>query len=106
MLEQPSLSYIKELSGGDTEFELKIITVIKKEFPLEKAIYFKNLKEKKYKEVAEIVHKLKHKISILDLEKSYEVAIEYENNLNSCNTILKEEFESVLLNMTNFLNTI
>jgi len=103
--ELPNLSYINELSGGDLSFEEKILSVIKKEFPEEKNIYYQNLKEKKYKEVAENVHKLKHKISILGLENGYSIAVEYENNLlDNSNLTLKEEFESILQNMTQFLN--
>ncbi|TVZ57930.1 hypothetical protein NA63_0421 [Flavobacteriaceae bacterium MAR_2010_105] len=106
MVDIPNLSYINALSGGDIEFEKKLINIIKKEFPIEKEIYFKNLKEKKYQEVAENVHKLKHKISILGLENSYELAVTYENNLKEGSLDLKEDFQIILKSMTNFLNTL
>jgi hypothetical protein len=47
------------------------------------------------------VHKLKHKISILGLEKSYYIAEEYENNLNDSLIILQIEFEAILKNNKN-----
>ena len=53
---------------------------------------------------AEHVHKLKHKISILGLDKSYEVAVEFENNLRAGSTALRDEFEAILTIMTNYLN--
>lgn len=104
MKETPNLNYIKELSGGDDAFEKKILAVIKAEFPEEKKVYYKNLKANEYKLVSENVHKLKHKISILGLEKSYDLAVDYENNLRENDSTLKNEFESILQNITQFLN--
>ncbi|OUR94602.1 histidine kinase [Flavobacteriales bacterium 34_180_T64] len=105
-MEEPNLSYIHSLSGGDKVFEEKILSVIKLEFPLEKAVYYKNLENKNYMKAAENVHKLKHKISILGLERSYEIAIQYENNLKANNSSLKTEFNTVLQIITNYLNTL
>ena len=103
MIEQPNLSYIHSMSGGDKAFEQKLIDIVKGEFPKEKKVYFKNIAAKNYKLAAENVHKFKHKISILGLEKSYEVALAFENNLLEGSTKLQEEFESILITMTNFL---
>ncbi len=105
-MEQPNLSYIRSLSGGDKVFEAKLIEVIQSEFPVEKAVYIENVEAEKYEETAENVHKLKHKISILGLEKSYEVAAKFENNLKEGSSILKEEFENILKNITNYLTTL
>ncbi len=105
-MEQPNQSYIKSLSGGNIEFEKKLIAVIKSEFPAEKARYLKNIAAKKYIETAENVHKLKHKISILGLEKSYGIAVQYENELREENTALKTPFETILETMTNYLITL
>lgn len=100
---KPNLSYINSLSGGDVTFKEKLITVIKIEFPEEKAIYFKNIEAKNYKEASENVHKLKHKISILGLERSYKVAERFEKNLKEESTTLKEDFENILQTITNYL---
>ncbi|WP_372754488.1 Hpt domain-containing protein [Mariniflexile sp.] len=105
-MEQPNLSYINQLSGDDNVFKQKLIDVIKKEFPEEKQVYFDNYKCKNFKLAAENVHKLKHKISILGLEKSYEVAVNYEENLLENNTAGKEEFENILQTMTDFITTL
>ncbi|MFD1017346.1 Hpt domain-containing protein [Winogradskyella rapida] len=102
-MEQPNLSYIHSMSGGDKDFEQKLINIINEEFPQEKEIYYANIAAKNYKLTADNVHKLKHKISILGLEKSYETAVAFENNLLEGRTTLQEEFESILTTMTNYL---
>ncbi|MBU2921979.1 Hpt domain-containing protein [Winogradskyella psychrotolerans] len=102
-MEKPNMSYIQSMSGGDNAFEQKLIAIIKAEFPEEKKVYFNNLEAQNYKLTAENVHKLKHKISILGLEKSYETAVAFENNLLEGSTTLQDEFESILRIMTNYL---
>lgn len=105
-MEQPNQSYINSLSGNDEVFKKKLIGIIKKEFPEEKQIYFDNFKAKNFKLAADNVHKLKHKISILGLEKSYDVAVAYESNLTEGSTKLKEEFEAILTAMTIYIEEI
>lgn len=105
-MEQPNLSYIHSMSGGDKAFEQKLIGIIKAEFPEEKKVYFNNIAAENYKLTAENVHKLKHKISILGLEKSYDVAVNYENNLIDGITEGRTDFESILQTMTDFLETL
>jgi len=103
MKESPNLDYIEELSGGDKAFKDKLISIIKKEFPQEEAIYKTNLAAKNYSEVASNVHKIKHKISILGLLNSYELAEKYEHELLENNAGLQEEFEAILAKIKLFL---
>ena len=105
-MEQPNLSYIDQLSAGNISFKEKLITVIKEEFPDEKEVYLANIQTKNYKEAAENVHKIKHKISILGLEKSYEIARTFENNLKEGNTDLKEDFKNILHVISEYLITL
>lgn len=105
-METPNLSYIHSMSGGDKAFESKLISIIKAEFPEEKATYIKNITSNNFKAAAENVHKLKHKISILGLEKSYEVAVDFENNLLENSTAGREGFDAILKKMTDFLAVI
>lgn len=102
-METPNLSYINSLSGGDEGFKRKLIDILKKEFPEEKETYFKNLSEKNLKLAADNVHKLKHKISILGLEKSYDIAVNFEDNLLEDRIDLKDDFEAVLKLITEYL---
>ncbi|WP_055434821.1 Hpt domain-containing protein [Lacinutrix algicola] len=105
-MEQPNQSYINSLSGGDEAFKQKLIDVIKSEYPEEKEVYFNNYNAQNYKLAADNVHKLKHKISILGLEKGYEVAVAYENNLIDGSIDQKEQFEAILDSITNYLKTL
>lgn len=105
-MEQPNQSYINSLSGGDEAFKQKLIDIIKKEYPEEKQVYFDNFEANNFKLAADNVHKLKHKISILGLEKGYEIAVAYENNLLDGTTDLKDQFEAILQSITNYLEEI
>jgi len=105
-MEYPNLSYIETLSGNDIAFKKKLIAIIKLEFPTEKKVYFKSIEAKNFKKASEDVHKLKHKISILGLEKSYAVAADYEKNLKENKDAGKESFDNILQVITDFLNTL
>jgi len=105
-MEQPNQTYIDNLSGGDAPFKQQLIDVIKKEFPEEQKEYFDNYNAQNFKLAADNVHKLKHKISILGLEKGYEVAVNYENSLLESKFDYKNEFESILDTITSYLETL
>jgi len=105
-MESPNLSYIDQLSGGDLEFKTKIINIIKSEFPLEKDEYYNNVRYNKLEKVAENVHKLKHKISILGLEKSYTIAETYEEEIRNNDMSREQEFNGILDTITDYLNKI
>ena len=102
----PNSSYIDSLSGGDPVFRQKLIDVIIKEFPEEKEAYYTSYKANNYTKSAGNVHKLKHKISILGLEKSYRIAVDYENNLKEGKTDLQDKFEDILNTMTDYIATL
>jgi molecular chaperone DnaK (HSP70) len=72
MMEKPNLNYVNNLSGDDKDLKELLIDVIKTEFPEEKKKYYESYHNKEFKKIEENVHRLKHKISILGLEKSYE----------------------------------
>lgn len=105
-LDTPNLHYIKELSDGDAEFEAHLIAILQKEFPTEKEAYIESIEEKNYQISAAHVHKIKHKISILGLEKSYEFAILYEEELKSETPSKHEMFLKILQNIEEFLLTL
>ena len=106
-MEQPNLNYIKEISGGDKAFEGKLIQILREEFPLEHKNYRIASEKNDAKEVAEIVHKIRHKISILGLVKGFELASEFEEALKNHQDFgLKKDFESVLHQMEIFIKTL
>lgn len=105
-MEQPSLQYVQQLSGGDKAFEKKLLAVVVQEFPEEKAIYEGNMEKHAFAKAAENVHKLKHKFGILSLDKSYQVAIDYEAQLLKGEMGLRKDFESILEKIQEFLLTL
>jgi HPt (histidine-containing phosphotransfer) domain-containing protein len=103
-MEQPNLTYINDLSGDNLEFRAKLIGILKKELPEEINCYSQQMANTIYFEAAQSVHKLKHKISILGLEKSYYIAEKFEANLNNNSTGLQADFENILKIMQEFVN--
>lgn len=102
-MEQPNLNYINELSGNDEDFKQKMISIVKSELPQEIESYRTLFEAQNFKATAELVHKLKHKISVLGLEKSYYIAEQFEDNLKQGSIELKTEFEKVLNLMEKFV---
>jgi HPt (histidine-containing phosphotransfer) domain-containing protein len=105
-MEQPNLEYIDQLARGDESIKNELITVIKTEFPEEKKEYYDSLENKEFKKIEENVHKLKHKISILGLEKSYEIANEFEHNLRELSLEKQQDFENILKAISDYIETI
>lgn len=95
-METPNLNYIKELSGGDIAFEENILNLLKKEFPEEYYLFNENFNQKKYKKAANNVHKLKHKISILGFVKGFDLASNFEENLQNNDIKLYQDFINIL----------
>lgn len=103
-MEQPNLNYINELSGDNLDFKDKIIGILKKELPAEISVYAEEFKNANFLLASQSVHKLKHKISILGLEKSYYIAEEYEYNLKNDSTNLDADFDTILKRMQEFVD--
>jgi HPt (histidine-containing phosphotransfer) domain-containing protein len=105
-MEQPNLEYINQLARGDESIKNELINVIKTEFPEEKKEYYDSLENKEFRKIEENVHKLKHKISILGLEKSYEIANEFEHNLRELSLEKQQDFENILKAISDYIETI
>ena len=105
-METPNLIYIKQLSDGDVTFENKLISILKREFPIEVKQYKKNISLKNNIQTAENVHKIKHKISILGLEKGYVLATSFEKELKKGSVSLQVPFEKILDQISVYLTTI
>ena len=96
MTEVPNLNYIKEVAGGNEEFEQRFLNIIQDEFPKEKEEYLSLLGEGEFEEAGKVVHKIKHKLGILSMNGSYQMAIQYEEDLQYGDMKLKEDFFNVL----------
>lgn len=106
-MEKPRLTYIDELSGGDLEFKSTILSVLKKELPQELERYCDAIKERQLSKASEIVHKIKHKISILGLEEGHATATLLENELKEgIMTDNHLSFVQLIKTMLEFLDTI
>ena len=103
-MEHPNLNYIDELSGDNLEFKTKLIGILKNELPKEVKDYSEQMGNANFHQASQLVHKLKHKISILGLEKSYYIAEEYEVNLKNNSTNLDADFKNILKIMQEFVN--
>ena len=105
-MEQPNLEYINRLARGDESIKKELINIIKIEFPEEKNEYYDSVESGVFKRIEENVHKLNHKISILGLVKSYEIANEFETNLRKLDLNGQEDFEKILRLITRYIKTI
>lgn len=103
-MEQPNIDYFIKLSNNNASFKQKLIEVVKYELPLEIDFYIKCIAQNEWEKAAESVHKLKHKIGVLGMEKGYNVAEEYEKNLREGSKELQSEFEQLLTIMNQFIN--
>ena len=103
---KPNLNYINEISDNDTVFKNKLISIIKREFPLEKEEFLSNYNTNQYILAAQNVHKLKHKINMFGLKKGYEIAVKFENELNYEKFDSYEDFIVILDSIDNYLNKI
>lgn len=102
-MEAPNLEYINNLSGDNIVFKTKLISILKRELPLEIETYQQEMKVSNLNLAAQAVHKLKHKVSILGLEKSYYIASDFEDNLKQDSLTLQDEFETILNLMQEFV---
>lgn len=102
MQERPTLTQINKISGNNNKFRDRLISIIKTELVLEVSTYQKNLSLEKYIDCAENVHKLKHKIGILGLKKSYEVAVLFEEDLRKSDLKNKNAFNDIIKLMLEF----
>ena len=105
-METPNFKYIDKISGGDPDFKKRLVRIIQEEFPQEVAEYYTYIESLKYQEASELVHKIKHKFSILGLEESYKLAVKYEKELRSQNDKLSLIFDEKLNIVTSFLENI
>ena len=80
--------------------------IIREELPLEIEAYEKNLENGNFILAAENVHKLKPKFGITGLEAGYELAIEYEEELKTGSTRLKDDFKDLLIVVSDFINNL
>ena len=95
-MEQPNLNYIKNLADGDVDFENNMLAILKSDFITEKLAFNNSFSSNDYTEAANVVHKMKQKLSILGLEEDFETATIFEKNLKENDISLYEKFSKIL----------
>ena len=105
-METPNINYIIQLSDGDLDFQNELISIIKREFPEEVKLFNSHALSRDFSDLADCVHKLKHKISLMGLKCSYGVANQYEEELRKGINLKQKDFETILHKISVFLRTI
>ena len=105
-MEHPNINYINDLAGDDTDFKDKLILIIKTELPEEIKSYNTLMEAKNYKLTAALVHKIKHKVSILGLVEGYRVSEQFEMSLKNGVPVLQKDFEEILSVMINYVTNL
>ncbi len=104
-MEQPNSSYLDAFAKGDDAFKKQLLEILRTELVEDIDLYFENLNKKDYPKAKLYVHRIKHKMGMLGLEKSYSLANKYEHGLVEANLEQQEYFESMLPIMTDYLNS-
>ena len=69
-------------------------------------MFIESIQNKNYQNSAEIVHKIKHKISILGLTETYALAVKHEELLKLSSDQLVSDFSAALNKLTDYINKI
>ncbi|GAB7258064.1 Hpt domain-containing protein [uncultured Polaribacter sp.] len=84
-MEKPNLNYLKEISGGDIDFENSMLSILKTELPEELSILKSYYENSNYEELSLSIHKIKHKIGMLGMPIALEFASKIENDVKKGN---------------------
>ncbi|PQB03487.1 Hpt domain-containing protein [Aureitalea marina] len=99
----PNLSYIDKIAAGDHNFRKKLISIIKQELPQEIELYEDHIQNGTFEQRAGIVHKIKHKVSLLGMDNGYALTAKYEENLRNGSLDGKENFDQILKRIITFI---
>ncbi|WP_435579043.1 Hpt domain-containing protein [Gilvibacter sp.] len=102
-MEHPNLDYLNEIADGQPEVVAQFVGIIAKEFPGEFEEYQALIAAKDSAKAAAMVHKLKHKISILGLVQGRALAVEHEEALKEEDYQHSDAFAAVLDQIDQFL---
>lgn len=105
-MEKPNIEYIVKLAGNEESVRLKLIRVLKYELPIEIEAYSASIALNNWQQAAFYVHKIKHKVAILGLTRTYHMSEKYEIQLSDNRRELQKDFENALSVMQNFVNNL
>ena len=104
-MDTPEFSNIELISMGNVEFKNKLLAILKTEFPVELEQFEFCFKNGELGLAAEVVHKLKHKINLLNMKNDYKLARQFEIDLSNGKSGSCNDFKVIMNNITTFLNS-
>lgn len=93
-----NLAYLRELSGGSTQFEINMVEQFLQQVPLEVKRLTEAFDRKNYREIARIAHNLRTSVSFMGLSERLDSHLDYiENNagVQTENSTLQHEIRTV-----------
>ncbi|WP_051287390.1 hypothetical protein [Algoriphagus mannitolivorans] len=99
----PSFGYLDSLSGGNDKFKEKIIKILISELPKEHDLLKLAIQSDNFFWAAEIVHRIKQKVSFLAMEDAYKVVDQFENEIREGELKNLQKFEEIIHKILNFL---
>ncbi len=102
-MEKPSLTYLKELSNGNSTFEMKIFKILIEELPEEYNAYQNAIRTKNFYWAADIVHKIKQKVAFFQMHASVSISEEHESSLRSGKLKYQSDFQEIVTKILKFL---
>ncbi|NNE75877.1 MAG: Hpt domain-containing protein, partial [Pricia sp.] len=105
--EQPGLDYVVELVGTkDFDFEQKFVALLKAEFTSDLGEYLYHIRIDEPRAAAEIVHRIKYKLSVLGMERAFAFAEMHKERLHLGDKSFDSDFKGILKTISNFLETV
>ncbi|WKN29933.1 Hpt domain-containing protein [Porifericola rhodea] len=107
VLEQVDLSYMKEISDGDSDFIEAMVSSFVSEMP--EMLYLLNiyLKSKDWEGMSKLAHKIKPSIQFMGLNKSYEIIKSIEQNgKNNDGAQISDQFPLFLQTIEEAISTL
>jgi len=103
--EVPNLSYIKELSNSDMDFQNKFLKTLSEEYASELNAYQFCIEMGAPRAAAAKVGKLKDKLSILGMKNAFRFAERHQRKLQKGNKSSDGQFKKILAKGNRFLNS-
>lgn len=103
---EPNLNQIEEIVAGDEMLKNRLIGIVKKELPVEMSDLKVHIQNKDFLLASKLVHKIKHKINLFGMHTSYELAVNFENELKNEKISLFDDFLLILEKIDRFLKTL
>jgi len=100
---RPNIDYIKKLADGSIEFELKMIKILKEEYPKEKEKFLEYFENDSLMKAADLIHKIKHKFSMLGMEDEYMFSVDFEEQVRAGNIVNYPDFLAILNITDNYI---